>query len=145
VESVNNFNSSDDKDHEATNICTLFLERESPYEINTCSETLDVIKQKIENKEIDSTLFEEALKEIQWLMKDCFTRFLESEEYRNFKINKNFKKEKLKRDINVERKSFANIFGKLTNSSPTRKSPQKKSTRRMNTVETSIFIENYTL
>jgi C-terminal processing protease CtpA/Prc len=143
VESVNNFNKLDDKESEATQICTLFLDRESPYEINTCSETLDLIKQKIESKDLDSTLFEEVLKEIHWLLKDSFARFLESEEYRNFKINKNFKKDK--REINTERKSFANIFGRLTNSSPTRKSPLKKSKRRVDSPETTILVENYTL
>jgi C-terminal processing protease CtpA/Prc len=145
VESVNNFNNSDDKESEATQIYTLFLDRESPYEINTCSETLDLIKQKIDNQDIDSTLFEEVLKEIHWLLKDSFARFLESEEYRNFKINKSFKKDKIKREINVDRKSFANIFGRLTNSSPTRKSPQKKSKRRVDSPETTILVENYSL
>jgi hypothetical protein len=105
---------------------------------------LEEIKKNISEEIFEDNLFENIHREIIWLLKDTFTRFLESEEYKNRSLLKPKPVEE-----SFGRRSLSNIFGKLTSSSP-KKSSQLKSSgsgRRRNFVtdETSTNFEGFSM
>jgi hypothetical protein len=121
-----------------------FFTTDSPYEINTCDEVLEEIKKNILQEIFEETLFENIYREIIWLLKDTFGRFLESEEYKNRCLLKVKPAEET-----LGRRSLSNIFGKLT-SSPKKKNSLPKSSsqgkrRNYTETETSTNFEGFSM